>query len=143
MTLRVDRADIRPEHFPSIVPDGLRNLPAHIPLEVTVDPATGDVLHVHKVAAKGLLARAVTVTPRNCTDNRPCWQGAVPSIWYGFVGTGSVYGRWEHRSSFVTKNRQAKICWQSAAGIMCTAKMAKNVTITFSTPTTGRAVTLY
>ena len=128
---------------PSTVPEGLRNLPAHVPLEVIVDPSTGLVLRMHKVAESGLLARAAQATPSSCTSNRPCWHGAVPSIWYGFTGTGTVYGPWEYRSSFQTKNRQAKICWQSAAGIMCTAKMAKNVTVTFTTPTTGRSVTLY
>ncbi|WGW11862.1 hypothetical protein LWF01_17510 [Saxibacter everestensis] len=111
--------------------------------KVTVDPESGVVESVVAIAGPA----ALTPTRSNCSNNRPCWIGNVPSFNFGFAGTGTAKGTWPSRGAFNSRNRDARICWTTkiSGPTICTSRMGHNTEYNFNGArnVTGKSVRLY
>ena len=121
-----------------LTPAEISLLQSGSPVDVVLDPSTGDIESVTPASSD------VTSAIQNqsiCDPGDGCYQtNKVPYANEGFYGgSGTYYGSWPYRSAYSSGNWTVSACWTTRCGL----KIAPGSKVTFTSDVTGTSFTIY
>jgi hypothetical protein len=122
----------------SLTPSETNLLTSGAPIDVVMDPATGDVLSVSN-ADTGAIA---DISIRSvCDSGDGCYEtNTVPYADEGFYGSaGTKTGSWPYRSGYSSGNYTVSACYSGGCGV----EIAPNSELAFTSDVTGTSFTIY
>jgi hypothetical protein len=126
-----------PAQLATLSQDEISLLDSGGPIDVVMDPASGDVL---SVTASGSGASPDISNHNLCNSGDGCYEtNKVPYADEGFYGTaGTYYGSWAYRSGYSSGSYTVSACWTTNCGV----KISPGSHVTFTSDVTGTSFTI-
>jgi hypothetical protein len=108
------------------------------PIDVVMDPTTGDILSVTAASANGVTAAISNHSVCNAGDG--CYKtNQAPVADQGFFGgAGTVNGSWPDRSGYSSGKWTVAACWSSNCGV----QIGPGSSVSFTSDVTGTSFTI-
>lgn len=108
------------------------------PIDVVLDPTTGDVLSV----ASAIGDPSPEISHRSvCDGGDGCYlTNKTPYADQGFYGSAGTYtGTWDYRSEYSSGNHTVSACWTTSCGV----EIGPSSHVTLTSDVTGTSFTIY
>jgi hypothetical protein len=126
-----------PAQLQSLTPAAVTLLNSGSPINVVMDPTSGDVLSVTAASAG---VRSDISTHNVCDAGNGCYEtNKTPYADQGFYGSaGTSTGSWAYRSGYTSGDYTVYGCWASGCGI----QISPSSSVSFTSDVTGTSFTI-
>jgi hypothetical protein len=129
--------DPTPAQLADLSPSEVALLDSGAPIDVVMDPPTGDIISVATPPSlvPDISNRAV------CDNGDGCYlTNKTPYADEGFYGSsGTYYGTWVYRSGYSSGSHTVSACWIGSCGV----EISPGSRVTFTSDVTGTSFTIY
>ncbi len=123
----------------TLSPSEITLLDSGQPIDVVMDPTTGDIESVTAATSTG--ARPAISNRSICDSGDGCYStDRTPYANQGFYGSAGTYsGSWPYRDGYQSGSHTVSACWTTNCGV----KISPNSTVSFTSDVTGTSFTIY